>query len=307
MLYNAFYNFIRCETTHSPHTVLAYKRDIEQFRRFLTAELMHADDDPRKVSFGDLRLWVASLTSQGLAVTTVLRKMSAVRNFYSYLVRHHGLEVNPTTRLVAPRKPHVLPPFIPEAEMAATIDGMDAESSDFEVARNALVVDMFYSTGMRESELIGLKDVDVDTRKGELKVLGKRNKERIIPFGRELADMIETYRQLRNDIDGSTATKELLIRNNGEPLYRKLIYNVVHTVLEQYATCQRKSPHVLRHSFATDMLNNGADLHSVQQLLGHQSLATTQVYTHITYRELKQNYQQAHPRATKSKGGNYGH
>ena len=298
MLYNAFYNFIRCETTHSPHTVLAYKRDIEQFRRFLTAELMHADDDPRKVSFGDLRLWVASLTSQGLAVTTVLRKMSAVRNFYSHFVRHHGLEVNPTTRLVAPRKPHVLPPFIPEAEMAATIDGMDAESSDFEVARNALVVDMFYSTGMRESELIGLKDVDVDTRKGELKVLGKRNKERVIPFGAELSDMIKHYRELRNEIAG--AGDEFFVRPDGQPLYRMLVYRLVRGALtEAGVSSSKRSPHMLRHSFATDMLNNGADLTAVQRLLGHESLETTQRYTHLTYRELQQNYKLAHPRAQK--------
>ncbi len=298
MLYNAFYDFIRCETTHSPHTVLAYKRDIEQFRRFLTAELMHDDDDPRHVSFGDLRLWVASLTSQGLAVTTVLRKISAVKNLFSYLVRHHGLEVNPTSRLVAPRKPHVLPPFIPEAEMEATIDSMNAETSDFEQTRDALIVDMLYSTGMRESELIGLKNGDVDIRKGELKVLGKRNKERVIPFGAELSNMITHYRELRNGIE--EACDAFFVRPDGQPLYRMLVYRVVHTALtEAGVSTSKRSPHMLRHSFATDMLNNGADLTAVQRLLGHESLETTQRYTHLTYRELQQNYKLAHPRAQK--------
>lgn len=298
MLYNAFYDYIRCETTRSPHTVLAYRRDLEQFRRYLTAELMHPDDDPLKVTFADLRLWVASLTSQGLAVTTVLRKMSAVRSFYSYLVRHHGLQVNPTARLVSPRKPHVLPPFIAEREMEAAIDGMDVESSDFEQTRNSLMVDMFYSTGMRESELIGLKNCDVDTRKGELKVLGKRNKERVIPFGAELSDMITHYRELRDDIEG--AGEEFFVRPDGQPLYRMLVYRVVHSALtESGVTSAKRSPHMLRHSFATDMLNNGADLTAVQRLLGHESLETTQRYTHLTYRELQQNYKLAHPRAQK--------
>ena len=164
---------------------------------------------------------------------------------------------------------------------------------------------MIYSTGLRCSEIQGLMDKDVDTARGELKVLGKRNKERIIPFGKELSDMITTYRKLRDDTVGTTAPNEFFVRESGEPLYRKLIYNVVHKALAGNTVASRQSPHVLRHSFATDMLNNGADLYAVQQLLGHQSLATTQVYTHITYRELKQNYQQAHPRALK-KGGDYG-
>ncbi len=164
---------------------------------------------------------------------------------------------------------------------------------------------MIYSTGLRCSEIQGLMDKDVDTARGELKVLGKRNKERIIPFGKELSDMITTYRKLRDGTVGSTCQNEFFVRESGEPLYRKLIYNVVHKALAGNTVASRQSPHVLRHSFATDMLNNGADLYAVQQLLGHQSLATTQVYTHITYRELKQNYQQAHPRALK-KGGDYG-
>ncbi len=183
MLYKAFYDFIRCETTRSPHTVLAYKNDLEQFRRFLTAELCHDDDDPRKASFADLRLWVSSLASQGQATTSVLRKMSSLRAFYRYLCVHHGLSVDPTQRLVAPKRPHVLPDFVRQEETERALAMADAYSEDFTEARNALMLEMLYQTGMRESELIGLKNMSVDTRKGELKVLGKRNKERIIPFG----------------------------------------------------------------------------------------------------------------------------
>lgn len=299
MLYDAFYDYIRCETIRSPHTVSAYKRDLEQFRRFLTAELCHADDNPMDATFSDLRLWVASLSSQGLATTSILRKMSSLRAFYAYLVRHHGLTVNPASRLVAPRLPHALPVFVPPGDTGRAISMMDAYSEDFTEARNALIVVMLYSTGMRESELVGLKDIDVDTHRGELKVLGKRNKERIIPFGAELREMIEYYRVLRDKIAGA-GVEAFFVRPGGEPLYRALVYKVVRQSLtDADVASARRSPHVLRHSFATDMLNDGADLNAVQKLLGHQSLATTQRYTHISYRELQQNYKLAHPRAQK--------
>ncbi|MDE6525940.1 MAG: tyrosine-type recombinase/integrase, partial [Muribaculaceae bacterium] len=297
--YKAFYDFIRCETTRSPHTVSAYMNDLSQFRHFLTAELCHADDDPCKVSFADLRLWVASLVSQGLSGASVLRKISALRVFYRYLVMHRGLESDPTVRLVAPRRPHVLPAFVRPEDTERTLAMMDAYSDDFTEARNALMVEMLYQTGMRESELIGLKNSSVDTRKGELKVLGKRNKERIIPFGDTLSSMIEHYRTLRDREVGTLCSDDaFFVRPGGEPLYRQLVYRVVHTALSDAdVSASRRSPHVLRHSFATDMLNNGAELTAVQKLLGHASLETTQRYTHLTYRELQQNYKQAHPRA----------
>ena len=299
MLYKAFYDFIRCETTRSPHTVLAYKNDLEQFRRFLTAELCHDDDDPRKASFADLRLWVSSLASQGQATTSVLRKMSSLRAFYRYLCVYRGLSVDPTQRLVAPKRPHVLPDFVRQEETERALAMADAYSEDFTEARNALMLEMLYQTGMRESELIGLKNMSVDTRKGELKVLGKRNKERIIPFGDTLSNMIEHYRTLREHTVGASAPSDpFFVRPGGEPLYRQLVYRVVHNALGEAAvSASRRSPHVLRHSFATDMLNNGAELTAVQKLLGHASLETTQIYTHLTYRELQQNYKQAHPRA----------
>lgn len=298
MIYDDFYNFIRCESTVSAHTYDAYKRDLEQFRRFLTAELMHADDNPLTATYADLRLWVASLASRNFTTATILRKMSALRALYGYLMRYKGLEVNPAARLVAPRAPHNLPDFVREEETARAIDALDADSDDFVTARDALIVDMLYSTGIRESELIGLKNADVDAARCELKVLGKRNKERIIPFGAELKDMIEHYRILRSEYasDGDA----FFVRTDGRPLYRMLVYRVVNSALTDAAVnSSRRSPHVLRHSFATDMLNNGADLVAVQKLLGHASLETTQRYTHLTYRELQQNYKLAHPRAQK--------
>ncbi len=300
MLYNAFYDFIRCETTRSAHTVLAYRRDIEQFRRFLTAELCHPDDNPRNVSVADMRLWVASLSSQGMASTTIVRKRSALRSFYGYLVRHHGLMTNPTARLVSPKTKRPLPAFIRPQETEGVLRSMNAFSDDFTEARDALIIDMLYSTGMRESELISLKNSAVDTRKGELKVLGKRNKERIIPFGRELSEMISHYRTLREKLPDGADADVFFVRPDGKPLYRQLVYRVVHEALTDYGVrTAKRSPHMLRHSFATDMLNGGADLNAVQKLLGHASLETTQRYTHLSYRELQQNYKLAHPRAQK--------
>lgn len=301
MLYNAFYNFIRCETTRSAHTVSAYRRDIEQFREFLTRELCHGDDDPRTVSLADLRLWVAWLNSQALATTSILRKMSAIRALYRYLVKYEGLTVNPAARLVAPRQPRPLPAFIKPEETERTLDMLEADCrTDFDAVRNALIVEMLYDTGIRESELVDLQDRNVDVKKGELKVLGKRNKERIIPFGSTLTDMINNYRALRDQDPITAFPDEFFVRATGEPIYRQLVYRIVHSALgEAGVNSSKKSPHVLRHSFATDMLNNGADLNAVQKLLGHQSLATTQRYTHLSYKELQLNYKLAHPRALK--------
>lgn len=318
-MYEQYYDYVRGEAVRSAHTSAAYKRDLEQFRRFLTAELCHADDDPANASYADLRLWVASLSSQGMATTTVLRKMSALRSFYGWLERHHGLRVNPAARLVSPRAPKPLPTFVTPADTARTLDMLmsateeaasalpesetrissEGTKADFIAARNALIVAMLYHTGMRESELTGLKNVDVDTARSELKVLGKRNKERIIPFGIELSKMIAHYRILRADIVGD-GCQPFFARHDGREMSRRQVYTVVHDALTAADVASAKrSPHVLRHSFATDMLNNGADLNAVQRLLGHASLATTQRYTHISYRELQQNYKLAHPRAQK--------
>ena len=283
----SFLTYIRCELNFSAHTVSAYTHDLQQWADFATRG---APDNlqTHDVTANDLRLWIASLAKSGDAPRTIRRKIQALRAFFRYMMRYHGMTYNPAAKIQQ---------FIKESVLLDT--------GDFNETRNRLIIDMIYSTGLRCSEIQGLMDKDVDTARGELKVLGKRNKERIIPFGKELSDMITTYRKLRDDTVGTTAPNEFFVRESGEPLYRKLIYNVVHKALAGNTVASRQSPHVLRHSFATDMLNNGADLYAVQQLLGHQSLATTQVYTHITYRELKQNYQQAHPRALK-KGGDYG-
>lgn len=301
---DSFLTYIRCELNLSTHTVSAYKRDLQQWIDFATGgkpQSLH----PFDVQPGDLRLWVAALAKSGDSPRTIRRKIQALRSFFRYLMVRHGAHSNPAAELELAKADKPLPVFVRQDETNDILNE-EFDRNDFTQTRNRLIVLMLYTTGMRASELMGLLDAAVDTEKGELKVLGKRNKERIIPFGDELSEMITLYRELRDNTVPPPPADEFFVRESGEPLYRDLIYKVVHNTLAGRTVAARQSPHVLRHSFATDMLNNGADLYSVQQLLGHQSLATTQVYTHITYRELKHNYELAHPRAAK-KGGDHGH
>ncbi len=301
MLYHAFFNYLSAEVNKSSATVRAYRSDLDAFRHFLGAELGKSDD-PREVTLADMRLWISQGAQQGLKSTTLARRESSLRAFFHFLQRRYGIEVDPTDNLRGPKLEKVLPSFVPRDEIEAIIDGYgsDVDNEDFETVRNDLIVTMLYTTGMRAAELVGLKDVAVDTRAGELKVLGKRNKERIIPFGDELKAMITHYRQIRDKVVPDCSSGAFFVRVGGEAIYYGLVYKAVRSALDEAnVKSSRRSPHTLRHSFATDMLNNGADLAAVQKLLGHASLATTQRYTHLSYRELKKNYQLAHPRALK--------
>ncbi|ROT13345.1 recombinase [Muribaculaceae bacterium Isolate-105 (HZI)] len=292
-----FLTYLRCELNYSPHTVDAYRRDLTGWRDDTTSGGRYAFD-PASVTLLDLREWIFSLSKRGSSPRTVRRKVQALRAFYRWMMRCRGLQANPAAELTLPKLEKPLPVFVRPEETESVLNE-EVDMTDFEQVRDRLIVDMLYTTGMRCSELTGLTDAGVDLTRGELKVHGKRNKDRLIPFGKELADMIRHYQTLRNNTAGRSEL--FFVRSDGRPLYRKLVYNVVYRAL-QPTTALRRSPHVLRHSFATDMLNDGADINAVRRLLGHESLSTTQIYTHITYRELQQNYQQAHPRALK-KGG----
>ena len=292
---DAFLTYIRCELALSVHTVSAYKADLTAWRDYATGG--RPDDfRPGDVTTSDLRTWIAAEARAGAAPRTHRRKVQALRAFYKFMVRRHLTDVNPAAELTLSKLPGLLPAFIRRQETEAVLDA--EVSDDFESVRDHLILLMLYSTGMRASELIGLTDGDVDTGRCELKVHGKRNKDRIIPFGKELARTIDTYKRIRAT-ELKASPEAFFVRDTGEPLYYMLVNRIVHKALDGNVHSDKRSPHVLRHSFATDMLNNGADLPSLQQLLGHASLATTQVYTHITYRELQQNYKQAHPRAAK--------
>lgn len=287
----------------SAHTVTAYKRDLADLCEFLGAGAADgADFDPKSVTTNDLRAWMAHMSENGLSPVSIKRKMSSVRTFYRYLARRHGLDTNPTRGLRSIRAPRTLPAFIDSSQLNGVIDTAvdDADQcDDFTTLRDDLIVTMLYTTGLRASELVGLLDCDVDTRRCELKVLGKRNKERIVPFGDELSAMIDTYRKARRHATACSTTDTFFVREDGEPIYYRLVNRVVHAALDGNVTSQRRSPHALRHSFASDLLNNGADLNVVRKLLGHASLASTQIYTHVSYRDLQNNYKHAHPRAQK--------
>lgn len=291
---DAFLTYMQCELNSSANTIAAYRRDLDQWIEFATGG-GRLEFTPQSYSVGDLRKWILSVARSGAGQTTVRRKVQTLRAFYRYLQRSGVVSQNPASELTLPRLAKPLPVFVRPEETNAVIDSR-IDEDDYEAVRDRLIVTMLYTTGMRCSELTGLLDTAVDTRGGELKVLGKRNKERIIPFGEELRAMIDHYRSLRSQMLPGAPTEAFFVRPGGEPVYYGLVYRTVHAGLEG-VSAGRRSPHVMRHSFATDMLNNGADLMAVQKLLGHTSLATTQRYTHLSYRELQKNYKQAHPRA----------
>lgn len=299
MVIKDFERYLRNELNRSELTVGAYVADVAQFGDFLSGgktELFKADD----VTMSDVRLWVASLSASRLSARSIRRKVQSVRAFYRFLMRSGRCNSNPAMGFTLARQSKDIPVFVPQGEMAAMLDS-DNDNTSFNAVRDHLLLLMLYSTGMRCSEAQGLLDCDVDTRNRQLRVVGKRDKERVIPFGDELAAAVDDYRAARTAA-GADGDPHMFVRSNGKPLYRKLIYNVVRRAMDGEVHASRHSPHVLRHSFATDMLNNGADLNAVKSLLGHSSLASTQIYTHVTFSDLQHNYQQAHPRALK-KGG----
>ena len=293
-----FLQYLRAERNYSPHTIAAYGNDLTQFAAFLSGE-ENRGIELASIDNTDIRSWIASLAEAGIGQRSMRRKVQAVRALYKYLMHEGTVEENPAADVELAHLPHRLPTFVREQNMANLLEA-DIDTTDVTAVRDRLIVMMFYETGMRRSELITLQDKWVDTKTRELRVHGKRDKDRIIPFGTELAQCIEQYRDLRNTAGMNGLT--FFTRTGGEPLYPSLVYRIVHDALMQAGGSDKKSPHVLRHSFATAMLNDGARLDSVKELMGHESIATTQIYTHVTLSDLKNNYKLAHPRALK-KGG----
>lgn len=305
MLVNDFITYIRCERLLSSHTVVAYDTDLRQWADFATGG-KPSELSPMDVTTNDLRTWIAHLSVNGVSQRSIRRKAAALNSFFRFLMRRHGLTRNPAADLVLSRPAKTLPSVIPQAQTARVLD-MAYDEEDFLQTRDHLIVDMLYQTGMRASELAGLLDANVNVPGRWLRVLGKRDKERVIPIGDGLAGCIGRYRKLRGEAcpQQSGAFICFFVKSDGRGLAYRDVLDVVHRALDGNVSCEKRSPHVLRHSFATDMLNNGADLNAVKSLLGHESLATTQIYTHISFSDLKNNYEHAHPRALK-KGGNHG-
>ena len=296
-LIDKFLQYIKLELNLSSHTQVAYGNDLRQWGLFLTGG--HDKLDVNSVTTSDIRAWMLNLSDNGDSARTLRRKLQAVRSFYKWLMRNNVVDDNPAASVELAKVPKRLPQLVRENNIDSAIDSA-IDDTDFEQMRNRLILMMLYETGIRRDELITLLDHNVDTAKGELKVHGKRNKDRIVPFGTELAQAINEYREMRDTV--VRGVDRFFVRPNGSPLYPMLVYRVVKNLLGEAGVTSKRSPHVLRHSFATVMLNNGASLNSVKEILGHESLATTQIYTHVTFSELKKNYKLAHPRALK-KGG----
>lgn len=288
-----FLSYLNLERNYSQNTILSYGKDLESFQLFLKETDQESDIDTADTD--SIRNWIMKLMDEGYSETSVNRKLSSLKTYYHFLIRKGIIEINPTAKVNGPKKKKPLPCFVKEADMEKILDA-DNFGNTFEEIRDRLIICFFYETGIRLSELISLKDKDIDIERMTIKVTGKRNKQRMIPFGESLKEEIEDYLRARNE---ATANKSdaFFTKKNGEELYRALVYKTVKQNLSKVVTLKKKSPHVLRHSFATSMLNNGADLESVKELLGHESLTTTEIYTHTTFEELKKVYKQAHPRA----------
>ncbi len=291
-----FLQYIKYEKRYSPNTCIAYKSDLEQF--FTYIQHSYGVSEIITVDHQMIRSWLSSLMESGIQPRSVNRKITTLKSFYKYLLREKLLVVNPCIKIVSPKTAKKLPVFVEEVGMETLL--ADEEFSDeYSQYRNILILEVFYYTGIRLSELINLKQKDIDDVNLSIKVLGKRNKERIIPITKPLKDKIMHLMEMKEKQSVISKEKEdfVFLSNFGKKLYPKLVYRVVNYYLSAITTINKKSPHVLRHTFATHMLNNGADLNAIKEILGHSNLSATQVYTHTTINKLKSIYKQAHPRA----------
>ena len=290
----SFLRFLETEKRYSQLTVTAYAKDLEQFLAF--SKLESGVSDWREVTSGHMRRWLSRLSKEGLSRKSLARKRSSVRSFFKYLLRQGEVEVNPTEGVQTPKLERQLFKVPSRLEMKTLIENTPYELDDEVANRNRLMLLLLYSTGMRRAELIELRIWDWDNEKQTLKVLGKRNKVRIVPVLDEVAEEIRRYLALR----GELINDYLFVTQRKKKLYPKLVYSVMNAYLGSITSMQKKGPHTLRHAFATHVLENGGDLLAVKELLGHSSLAATQVYTHNTIEKLKQVYNHAHPRGQKN-------
>lgn len=295
MSIQSFVDYLSLEKNYAAHTVAAYRKDVEDFQSFLLTNF--SDDNLTEVNYAQIRSWIIELVDSGLSNRSINRKTSSLNTYYKFLIKIGDVADSPLAKhkaLKVQKKVHI--PFS-EQEIEAVLNS--AATHDFEAMRNKLIVELLYSTGVRRSELINLKLKDIDFEQQQIKVLGKRNKERYIPLLTTVQETLKSYLEMRKALPQIKAPDFLFLTQKGAQIYAALVYRIINTYFSEFSSKVKKSPHILRHSFATHLLNHGADLNAVKELLGHSSLAATQVYTHNNISELKKVYAKAHPRQTK--------
>ncbi|MCE2786719.1 MAG: tyrosine-type recombinase/integrase [Bacteroidota bacterium] len=290
----SFIQYLTFEKHFSIHTISAYRVDLTQFSKYI--QLQYETNHPRFINHQMIRSWLVQLMHDKVTARSINRKLSSLKSFYRFLMKEKVVSSNPLSKVQPPKTSKRLPVFVEEQHMNRLLDYEDiAFGDDFAGKRNKLILILFYSTGIRLSELIGLKTADIDFARDTLKVLGKRNKERIMPITAELKEELILYLQSRTD--QGIQHQQLFTTDTGQMMYPKLVYNIVKKYLSLVTSIEKRSPHVLRHTFATHLLNKGADLNAIKELLGHANLAATQVYTHNSIERLKNIYKNKHPRA----------
>ena len=288
MYIDVFLNFIKTEKRLSSHTVKSYSSDLKQFSKYLSKEC-NINSDINQVTFQTIRSWIVFLLENNINPRSVNRKISVLKSYYKFLLQEGILSYNPMIKIISPKTSKRLPSFVDKDDIQNLLDKVKFENN-YIGHRDRLIIEFFYVTGIRLSELINIKISDIDFNNNYIKVLGKRNKERLIPLSNNMTNKLKNYVN-ENDIS------EYLFNNKGKKMYSKLVYRLVKKHLNLVSSIDNKGPHVLRHTFATHMLNNGADINAIKELLGHSNLNATQVYTHNSIEKLKSVYNQAHPRA----------
>ncbi|HWZ03712.1 MAG TPA: tyrosine-type recombinase/integrase [Mucilaginibacter sp.] len=304
MFTERFIRYIQFEKRYSPHTVSAYQSDLDQFTGFLNnPEKLSPPPPPvithpSQITHYHIRNWMVELMNQHIIARSINRKIATLRKYFKFLLQEGVIEINPASKINTPKIPKNLPVIVEDVKLTQMLDENEVFGTDFKGLRDKLVIEMLFGTGMRLSELLGVKDADINIYEGTVKVLGKRNKERIIPVNNELKLLIAEYQELKKkqEFFGNNSLT-LIVTDKGANAYAKLIYLIVQKYLSYISTQNKKSPHVLRHTFATSLLNRGADLNAIKELLGHANLSATQIYTHNSVERLKSIYKQAHPKA----------
>ena len=291
-----FIDYLRYEKNYSSQTEISYLNDILQFEKFIKAK-----DDNQALTSVDIdviRIWIGSLIEQGFKASSVNRKLSSLKSFFKYLAKSGIIDKDPVKSVSGPKLNTKIPSFVNNKQMEEILDDAKNFPEGFKGIRDQFLIEILYVTGMRRSELILLKDNDIDFHNCTLRVTGKRDKQRLIPFSNLTKEKLKKYIQIRNkEIENKSPF--LFVKEDGNAMYPKLVYKIINNHLKSISTLSKKSPHVLRHSFATVMLNNGAEINSIKELMGHSSLSSTEIYTHVTFEEMKKTYQNAHPRANK--------